>query len=148
MRIKVKKLSEKAVIPFKKNVTDFGYDVTATSVEEVAPNVYKYGTDLAFQIERPEGLPPQILLDVDGRPRSSIWKTGMVLANSTATLDEDYTGEVQLVFYHVMPDMPKYEVGDRIAQIKLGISEEIEFVEVEELVKTERGEGSFGSTGK
>jgi len=148
MRIKVKKLSEKAVIPFKKNITDFGYDVTATSVEEVAPNVYKYGTDLAFQIERPEGLPSQILLDVDGRPRSSIWKTGMVLANSTATLDEDYTGEVQLVFYHVMPNMPKYEVGDRIAQIKLGISEEIEFVEVEELVKTDRGEGGFGSTGK
>lgn len=147
MIIKVKKLSKKAVLPFKKNPSDFGYDVTATSVEEVAPNIYKYGTDLAFQIDR-EDLDSEILLDIDGRPRSSIWKTGMCLANSTATLDEDYTGEVQLIFYHVMTDMPKYEIGDRIAQIKLGISQEIEFVEVDELTKTERGEGGFGSTGK
>lgn len=147
MRVKVKKLNEKAVIPFKNNQSDFGYDVTATSVEEIAPNIYKYGTGLAFQIDR-EDLESEILLDIDGRPRSSIWKTGMVLANSTATLDEDYTGEVQLVFYHVIPNMPKYEVGDRIGQIKLGFSQQLEFEEVDELEKTVRGEGGFGSTGK
>lgn len=148
MKVKVKKLGSDAVVPFKKNATDFGYDVTATSVEEVAPNVYKYGTNLAFQIERDESsCDEELLLSLDGRPRSSIWKTGMVLANSTATIDEQYNGEVMLVFYHVMPNMPKYKVGDRIGQIKLGFSQAVEFEEVEELDETERGEGAFGSTG-
>ena len=148
MKVKVKKLGSDAVIPFKKNATDFGYDVTATSVEEVAPNIYKYGTNLAFQIERDESsYDEELLLSLDGRPRSSIWKTGMVLANSTATIDEQYNGEVMLVFYHVMPNMPKYKVGDRIGQIKLGFSQAVEFEEVEELNETERGDGGFGSTG-
>ncbi len=47
-----------------------------------------------------------------------------------------------------MPDMPKYEVGDRVAQMKIGFTVPIEFVEVEELDETERGDGGIGSTGK
>ena len=94
MKVKLKFLTGDAKVPYKKNKTDFGYDVYATSVEEVAPNVYKYGTGLAFQIDDEE---EDCLLSVDGRPRSSVWKTGMVLANSTATIDRDYNGEVQLI---------------------------------------------------
>jgi dUTPase len=44
--------------------------------------------------------------------------------------------------------MPKYEVGNKIGQIKLGFTLPIEFVEVEELTDTERGSGAYGSTGK
>ena len=44
--------------------------------------------------------------------------------------------------------MPKYEVGDRIAQLKLGFTLPIDFKEVDELGATERGDGGFGSTGK
>ena len=47
-----------------------------------------------------------------------------------------------------MPDMPKYEPGDRVAQMKIGFTVPIEFVEVEELDETDRGNGGFGSTGK
>lgn len=47
-----------------------------------------------------------------------------------------------------MPNMPKYEVGDRIGQIKIGVTFPIEFVEVDSLNDTERGEGAYGSTGK
>lgn len=47
-----------------------------------------------------------------------------------------------------MPTMPKYEVGDRIGQIKLGITFPMGFVEVDELDDTERGAGGYGSTGK
>jgi dUTPase len=46
-----------------------------------------------------------------------------------------------------MPDMPRYKAGDRIGQIKIGVTFPIEFVEVEELSETERGGGSYGSTG-
>ena len=55
-----------------------------------------------------------MLLSIDFRPRSSVWKTGMVLANCEGTIDEHYTGEVAAIFYDIMPDMPNYEVGDKI----------------------------------
>lgn len=135
--------------PFKKYNEDFCYDVVATSCTEIAPNVYKYGLGLAFQIERVGGLAvAPTKLSIDLRPRSSVWKTGMVLSNCTGTIDETYTGEVSAIFYHLFPDMPIYKVGERIGQIKIGLTYPIQFVEVDELNGTMRGAGGFGSTGK
>lgn len=148
MKVKVKKLNENAVIPFKTYEKDFCYDVVAVSEEEVAPNVWKYGIGLAFQIDRDDLYAlDNVNLSIDLRPRSSVWKTGMVLSNSEGTIDELYRGEVSAVFYHVMPDMPRYRVGDKIGQIKIGTTSQIEFEEVEELSETERGCGGYGSTG-
>ena len=72
----------------------------------------------------------------------------MVLSNCTGTIDDLYRGEVSAVFYHVMKDMPIYKVGDRIGQIKLGVTLSMDFRESEELSDTERGAGGYGSTGK
>lgn len=148
MKVKVKKLNENAVIPFKTYEKDFCYDVVAVSEEEVAPNVWKYGIGLAFQIDR-EGLFAHryLNLSIDLRPRSSVWKTGMVFSNCEGTIDELYTGEVFAVFYHVFPNMERYKVGQRIGQIKIGTTMPIEFVIVDELSETERNSGSYGSTG-
>lgn len=52
------------------------------------------------------------------------------------------------MFYHVFPDMPRYRVGDRIGQIKLGITLPLEFEEADELGDTARGDGGYGSTGR
>ena len=145
--IKVKKLNENAVIPFKKYDDDFCYDCVAVSREEIAPNVYKYGLGLAFEIVREEKH-GNAKLDIDLRSRSSVWQTGMVLSSGESTIDEGYRGEVSAVFYHVLPNMPKYEVGDKIVQIKVGIAEPIQFVETDELSKTERGDRGYGHTGK
>lgn len=148
MKVKVKKLNENAVIPFKTYEKDFCYDVVAVSEEEIAPDVWKYGIGLAFQIDRDDLYAlDNVNLAIDLRPRSSVWKTGMVLSNSEGTIDELYRGEVSAVFYHVMPDMPRYRVGDKIGQIKIGTTSPIEFEEVEELSETERGCGGYGSTG-
>ena len=148
MKVKVKKLNENAVIPFKTYERDFCYDVVAVSEEEVAPNVWKYGIGLAFQIDRNSLFGHRYLnLSIDLRPRSSVWKTGMVFSNCEGTIDELYTGEVYAVFYHVFPNMERYKVGQRIGQIKIGTTMPIEFVVVDELDETERAEGSYGSTG-
>lgn len=149
--VKVKKLHKDAKIPFKKYDRDFCYDVVATSCVEVAPQVYRYGIGLGFEIvpdEYDEDLDDGMRLSFDLRPRSSVWKTGMVLSNCEGTIDELYRGEVSAVFYHVLPNMPKYEVGDRIGQIKIGVTEAVEWHEVEEISDTERGDGGYGSTGK
>ena len=148
MKVKVKKLNENAVIPFKTYEKDFCYDVVAVSEEEVAPNVWKYGIGLAFQIDKESLFGHRYLnLSIDFRPRSSVWKTGMVLSNCVGTIDELYTGEVSAVFYHVFPNMERYKVGQRIGQIKIGTTMPIEFVCVDELDETERNSGSYGSTG-
>lgn len=170
MEIKIKKLSEAAQVPHQAKSKDFCYDVWAVSEKEVAPNVWEYGLGLAFELVRPsskgffrvnplgntweetlnEALSSdKIKLGIDFRPRSSIWKTGMILSNCEGTIDELYRGEVKAYFYHVFPGMPRYKVGDRIGQIKLGITLPLEFKEVDELtMNTERGTGGFGSTGK
>lgn len=164
MKVRFKKLHPDAVVPFKTYPEDFCYDVVATSEEEIAPNVWKYGIGLAFEIQGkpedlvvedefgkeliriPQGRDWNVSLDL--RPRSSIWKTGMVLSNAVGTVDELYRGEVSAVFYHVFPGMPRYRVGDRIGQIKLGFTLPIEFEEVDELGRTLRGDGGYGSTGR
>ena len=164
MLVRFKRLHPDAVVPFKTYPEDFCYDVVATSEEEIAPNVWKYGIGLAFEIE---GKPDDLVVEnefgkellripqdsdwnvsIDLRPRSSIYKTGMVLSNAVGTIDELYRGEVSAVFYHVFPGMPRYRVGDRIGQIKLGFTLSIEFEEVDELGRTLRGDGGYGSTGR
>lgn len=164
MIVRFKRLHPDAVVPFKTYPEDFCYDVVATSEQEIAPNVWKYGIGLAFEIQGkpedlvvenefgkeflriPQGRDWNVSLDL--RPRSSIWKTGMVLSNAVGTIDELYRGEVSAVFYHVFPGMPRYRVGDRIGQIKLGFTLPIEFEEVDELGRTLRGDGGYGSTGR
>lgn len=164
MLVRFKRLHPDAVVPFKKYPEDFCYDVVATSEQEIAPNVWKYGIGLAFEIQgKPEDLVvenefgKELLripqgrdwnVSIDLRPRSSIYKTGMLLSNAVGTIDELYRGEVSAVFYHVFPGMPRYRVGDRIGQIKLGFTLPIEFEEVDELGRTLRGDGGYGSTGR
>lgn len=148
MKVFFKKLHEKAVIPTKAygDERNFCYDCFAVSEEEVAPNVWKYGLGFALQPVN----------DFDGfnircfnfRARSSVWKTGMVLSNCEGTIDENYTGEISAVFYHVMPDMPRYKVGDKVVQFCLERTELLEFIDVAELRETSRGVGGYGSSDK
>ena len=164
MKVRFKKLHPDAVVPFKKYPEDFCYDVVATSEEQIAPNVWKYGIGLAFEIQ---GKPEDLVIEnefgkellripqgrdwnvsLDLRPRSSIYKTGMVLSNAVGTVDDLYRGEVSAIFYHVFTEMPRYRVGDRIGQIKLGFTLPLEFEEVNELGQTARGDGGYGSTGR
>lgn len=152
MIVNIKKLDPNAVIPFRKYKSDFCYDCVAVSEEKIAPDVWKYRLGFALQ--------PSLLLkntfkgNFDNnicftiRPRSSVWKTGMVLSNSIGTIDEDFTGEISAVFYHVKPNMPRYKVGDKICQIHFDICVGIEFKEVDELKETERGDKGYGSTDK
>lgn len=146
MKILIKKLNDKAQIPFKADghEADFCYDCVAVSEEEVAPNVWKYG--LGFALQPSNDFDGVHIRGINLRARSSVWKTGMVLSNSQGTIDEIYTGELSAVFYHVMPNMPRYKVGDKVCQICLERTESLEFVPVTELRKTARGAHGYGSS--
>lgn len=154
MQVKIKKLNPNAVIPKYAKPGDAGMDLVATSIISDTPEQITYGMGVALEI--PEGFVGLIF------PRSSIRKTGLQQSNSVGVCDSGYRGELQATFNKVfgserMYDEMKvkevqpneyYKVGDRIAQIMIIPYPPIEFVEVDELSNTERGEDGFGSTGK
>jgi len=143
LKVKIKKLSPSAVIPFYAKAGDAGMDVTATSFKETEDYV-EYGTGLAFEI------PDQhvgILV-----PRSSNSKKDLLLCNSAGVLDSGYRGEVSFRFKRIAvvgeTREPKiYAVGDKIGQIIVLPFPQVEFEESEELSDSERGTGGYGSTG-
>ena len=147
MRVKFKRYHKDAKIPTKAYKGDFCYDCYAVTEEQIAPNVWKYDLGFGLQIVRDSNIDDDSLLSIDIRPRSSVWKTGMILSNCEGTIDEGYLNTISAVFYHVMPNMPRYKVGDRICQMKIGATLPIEFVEVDELNDTERGMKGYGSSG-
>ena len=148
LEVKIKKLHKDAVIPKYETVGSVGMDLTAVSKEYDKHGNIVFGTGLAIQI--PEGY------YADLRPRSSISKYDLVLANSVGTIDSDYRGELILkfkpsVYFGVNrgdDDGVMYDVGDRIAQLVILPYPKVSFVEVDELSDTERGTGGFGSTNK
>lgn len=139
VKIKIKKLHPNAVIPQYAHIGDAGVDLVATEVNVVG-RIYEVKFGIA--IEFPKGYVARIY------PRSSIYKTGLVLANSSGTIDQIYSGELMAKFYSVIPTGQEYKVGDRCAQLILEKIPEMEFEEVEKITETERGSGGFGSTGR
>ena len=141
MKVRIKRLSENAVIPAYANPGDAGLDLVATYVKVEDHNKYgffEYGTGLAVEI--PEGYVGLIF------PRSSISKTGMMLANAVAVIDSSYRGEIKLRYKYIS-GTNSYNVGDKIAQLIVLPDPIVEFEEAQELSETQRSSGGFGSTG-
>ena len=159
MKVRIKKLNDKAVMPKKAHASDAGFDLVATSMEiDVEGNIV-YGTGLAFEI--PEGHVGLVF------PRSSICKKDLVLSNAVGIVDSHYRGEVMFKFRPTMMaqegDTSAYEsgavintpfplntyaLGERIGQLIIMPYPVVEFEEAEELSDTDRGKGGYGSTGK
>lgn len=81
-------------------------------------------------------------------PRSSIYKTGLIMANSTGVIDKSYRGELKAPVWSMTGDS-KVAYGDRLFQIVAPDMGWIRHVYmVESLPTTVRGENGFGSSGK
>ena len=82
-------------------------------------------------------------------PRSGLAiKHGVTMVNSPGTVDAGYRGELQIILInHDRSESVSFKRGDRIAQLVIQKVERAEFVEVENLPGSGRGEGGFGSTG-
>jgi dUTP pyrophosphatase len=94
-------------------------------------------------IELPEGYEAQL------RPRSGLaLKHGISLPNSPATIDSDYRGEIKVALINLSNEDFTIKNGERIAQMIITRHEKAEWISVQEISATTRGEGGFGSTGK
>lgn len=165
MKLKVKRLSEKAVMPTKAHPTDAGFDLTATSVELDDFHNIVYHTDIAFEI--PEGYVGLLF------PRSSNAKKDLILSNSVGVIDCHYRGEVTMKFKTTerisMTEsdgknvefgycyefggaifnrkIKNYKAGDRIGQLVIVELPQFDIEEADTLSETDRGNGGYGSTG-
>lgn len=95
-----------------------------------------------LHIALPEGYEAQV------RPRSGLaLKRGITVLNSPGTIDADYRGEVGVLLINLSQEDFVINDGERIAQMVIARHEQADFVVVEELDQTERGEGGYGHTG-
>lgn len=142
MKVKVRKLNEKAKIPSYSKPGDAGLDLTATSKSEVGGCIV-YGTGLAFEI--PEDYVGLIF------PRSSLASKDLLLTNHVGVVDSGYRGEVTFKFKYTNYDPSEqpfqYDIGDRIGQLIIIPYPYIDLIESEQLSETERSDGAYGSTG-
>jgi len=147
MKVKIKRLHPDAVVPTYAKHGDAGMDIHAVSrgeADRYGNMVYRTG----IAMEIPEGHVGLIY------PRSSVSKTPHSLRNHVGVVDSGYRGEIIFKFGWVSSTINSaeepikvYEAGDRIGQIIIIPYPQVEFVEVEKLSDSERGQGGFGSTG-
>jgi dUTP pyrophosphatase len=82
------------------------------------------------------------------RPRSGLAaNNGITVLNTPGTIDADYRGEVKVIMVNLSNEPFTINHGDRIAQMVITQHARAEWIPVDELDETERGEGGFGSTG-
>jgi dUTP pyrophosphatase len=141
--VKYKKLKSIAHEPTRGSAAAAGYDLYAavkTDVKVPAHSTVKVGTGLAFE------LPQNTFAAIFARSGLAT-KQGLRPANCVGICDSDYRGEY-IVAVHNDSEEPRTIVsGDRIAQMILSPYYEMNFTESEDLSKTKRGDGGFGSTG-
>ena len=138
------KLDENAEAPTQGTKSAAGWDLRALEKTTVTKgNSTKIRTGLAVAI--PDGWEGQI------RSRSSLGAKGMIMPNGVGTIDSDYRGELMVLATWIGEgDSIVLEKGERIAQLLIAPVHVTSFTEVsfENLSKTERGEGGFGSSGR
>lgn len=168
MRTEIKLLDENAVVPKRAHDTDTGYDLTFIGLKKIVGDVIFFRTGIA--ICPPAGYYWEVA------PCSRISKQGLSVANSFGVIDEDYRGEILVAIrvhhayagegigksqqfangiiefegkrYRTLSSLAEAILRDKpvITQLILRRRYESEFVEVQELSETQRGDGGFGST--
>jgi len=138
IKTKVKLLYPDSKMPITNNVFNAGYDIFVHRFEEFEDYIKVYS---GIAIE-PIGNFYYILA-----PRSSIYKSGLIMHNSLGIIDMNYTGELIGIFYKT-ESFNEVKIGDRLMQLIPQEFIKVDFIEVDSLTQTERGSGGFGSSGR
>lgn len=130
-------------LPHYETIASAGMDLRANIPEAITlkpleRTIVKTG----LFIELPIGFEAQV------RPRSGLAaKKGVTVLNAPGTIDADYRGEIGVILVNISNEDFIIENGERIAQLVIAKHERAEWISVENLSETSRGEGGFGSTG-
>ncbi len=144
VKVNIKKLNEKAVMPTYGSKFAAGADLYACNEEKITINPHEtvlIKTGIAMEV--PVGYAGLIYA------RSGIAsKRGLAPANKVGVVDSDYRGEVMVALHNHSESKEEIEPYERIAQLVVAPFLKVDFECVDELSDTIRGAGGFGSTGK
>lgn len=139
--LKVYKTCPEAVLPFKTYQTDAGYDLTILSkYKDLDSQTALY--DTGIKIDLPEGTYGLIY------PRSSLSKSGYILANSVGVIDYGYHGNIYIALRRVREDAAEISFPFRCCQLIINLLPKFTIQEsLTEFSESQRNTGGFGSTG-
>lgn len=139
IQIKIKKLYPEAKLPIHATEESAGFDIYSLIDLTINPGeIEKVSTGIALEL--PKGFYLRIE-DRSGLAFKGIHRVGGII-------DSDYRGEIFIILHNTKKEPYKIEKHDRIAQGIITPSYIAEFINVENLSETVRGEGGFHSTGK
>lgn len=144
MKVKLKKLDDRAIIPTYGSEFSAGADLYACIDNDITiePNATVFiKTGLAME------LPCGYVALVYARSGLAC-KRGVAPANKVGVIDSDYRGEIMVALHNHSAEPQTVAVGERIAQMVVTPYIKCDFEEASELENTVRGEGGFGSTGR
>ncbi len=143
MKVNIKKLNNNAIVPTYGSEYAAGADLYACTDGEI--QIEPHTTAVI-----PTGLALELPLGYAGLiyARSGLaTKKGLAPANKVGVVDCDYRGEVKVALHNHSDSVQSVSAGERIAQIVIAPYVTAEFEETDELSRTVRGAGGFGSTG-
>lgn len=130
-----------APLPSRALPSDSGLDVVLTELHSSpTPRLLLYRTGLRVAPD------PGVYVELVAR--SSLSKTGHMLANSVGIIDNQYRGEILVALYKFDPVAPPLQLPLRACQLIPRLLVDVNTIDVIQLSETKRGEGGFGSTGK
>lgn len=137
----VEKVNDKAIIPNKAHKEDAGFDLYSVEDYVLQPGEYK-SIDTGIRIQLPRNTEAQI------RPKSGIANNfGVTVLNTPGTVDEGYTGNIQVILINLSKKPFEIKVGNKIAQMVIAPVYQVAIKEGGIDTNTDRGDGKFGSTG-
>jgi len=130
-------------LPHYETIASAGMDLRANITEPIIlKSLERTIVKTGLFIELPIGYEAQV------RPRSGLAaKKGVTVLNAPGTVDADYRGEIGVILVNLSNENFIIENGERVAQLIIAKHERAEWIQVQELSETARGEGGFGSTG-
>lgn len=134
-----KKTKENAIAPFKSRASDSGWDLTILEKVKTVNGVEYFDTGII--VEPPFGYYFDLV------PRSSLSKTGYMLANSVGIIDRGYRSSILVPLVKVTQSAPDLQLPFRAVQIIPRHIIHLQSKEVSEFTQTSRNQGGFGSTG-
>ena len=143
--LKVKRVSDKAILPQRATEGSAGMDLSACLEEPVtiAPgDRVRIPTGIAI------GLPSKETVGLVYARSGMAVRDGIALTNGVGVIDSDYTGEIQVGLINLSKEPYTINPGQRIAQLVVAPILLPAIEETEDLTETQRGSGGFGSTGR
>ena len=142
MQVKVINQSKHSLPQYETNGSA-GMDVRANIDQAITLNpLSRVLVKTGLFVEIPLGYEIQV------RPRSGLaFKKGITVLNSPGTIDADYRGEIGVLLVNLSSEPFVIEDGERIAQLVFAAHAQAQWLEVEVLEESNRGQGGFGSTG-